>query len=899
MQCCWPALLAGFVAFLLPTCLHATPANKKSLETYLGPFAKRAIDCRVCHLPDPPGNNVSLDEIDKPHNAFGLRLKAVRKELARAGKPTDLESRLAFIVNEDSDGDGISNLVELLTGHYPGDPSDKPTAEELKNIDARLAEFAKYQARYRWKPFEPVTKPVPPSIIGFDGLDAFIESARREQGLQPRPQAPKDALLRRVYIDLIGLPPTREERAAFVNDPSPKAYEQVVDRLLASPLHAERWARHWMDVWRYSDWAGYGMEVRESQPHIWHWRDWIIDSIQADKGYDQMVREMLAGDELVPNDPNTVRATGFLVRNWFRFNRNVWLDQTVEHTAKAFLGVTLNCARCHDHKYDPFRQDEYYAFRAFFEPHQIRTDRLPGQPSTEKDGLPRVYDAELAAQTYLFIRGNEAQPDKDQLCEAGVPKALKGPTLQISNVSLPRDAYDVEGRECVLQERIQDASTWIHNGAKSLQDARMSATSRFVGMVAPSGSPWLSIPALWLKQKEIELVRADLLVGQLELVQSQEALSQRQQHPSGAPSAEASQLFQLQLVQRQRTAAEERRNLYQAELNLYQVKGKQNQQIQRDKIKSAGIALKQAEETLAKPLDLAWRQPPPKYPSTSTGRRTALAKWITDSRNPLTARVAVNHVWLRHFGQPLVPTVFDFGKNGQPPSHPALVDWLASEFMQNGWSMKKLHKLIVMSKTYRMDSTPDSSNVVHDPDNRWYWRRLPQRMEAEVVRDSLLYLSGRLDFTRAGPDLDQNLGLTTNRRSLYYRHANEKQMVFLTTFDVAGPTECYRRASSVVPQQALALANSSLAQESSSAIARKVAESLGPQAPPSAFVSAIFEQILARAPTAQEDTLCLRFLKEQENRAAASSNATETATQRARSSLVHVLLNHHELVTIR
>jgi hypothetical protein len=899
MRCRWPALLAGFVAVLLPTCLHATPANKKSLEAYLGPFAKRAIDCRVCHVPDSAGNKISLDETDKPHNVFGARLKAVRKELARAGKPNDLESRLAFIANEDSDGDGISNLVELLTGHYPGDPSDKPTAEELRNIDAKLAEFAKYQSRYRWKPFEPVAKPTPPKVAGFEGLDALIEAARREQGLQPRPEAPRDALLRRVYIDLTGLPPTRAERAAFLNDHAPDAYEKVVDRLLASPLHAERWARHWMDVWRYSDWAGYGMEVRESQPHIWHWRDWIIDSIQADKGYDQMVRDMLAGDEMAPNDPNTVRATGFLVRNWFRFNRNVWLDQTVEHTSKAFLGVTLNCCRCHDHMYDPFRQDEYYSFKAFFEPHQVRTDRLPGQPSTEKDGLPRVYDAELAAKTYLLIRGNEAHPDKDQLCEAGVPKALKGPALQVSTIALPRDAYDVEQREYVLRERVQGASTWIRNGEKSLQEARIAATARFAGMCGPFGMSWLNIPAAWLKQKEIELVRSDLLLGQLESIQSQEALFQRKQHPNGEPPAEPSQLLQMQLVQRQRAAAEARRDLHQAELNLYLVKGKQNQQVQHDKIQSATTALRQAEESLAKPLDPAWKPPAPKYPTTSTGRRTALANWITNPRNPLTARVAVNHIWLRHFGQPLVPTVFDFGKNGQPPTHPALIDWLAVELVENGWSMKKLHKLIVMSKSYRMDSTPDSSSLARDPDNRWYWRRLPQRMEAEVVRDSLLYLSGKLDFTRGGPDLDQDLGLTTDRRSLYYRHANEKQMVFLTTFDAAGPTECYRRVSSVVPQQALALANSSLAQESSSAIARKVADSLGPQATSTAFIAAFFEHTLARSPTVEEIALCLRFLRDQENRAAPASNVTETATQRARASLVHVLLNHHEFVTIR
>src|SRR5207253_2242908 len=161
---------------------------------------------------------------------------------------------------------------------------------------------------------------------------------------------------RRIYLDLIGLPPTPAEQSAFEKDDSPYAYERVVDRLLASPQYGERWGRHWMDVWRYSDWDGYGAEVRESQPHIWRWRDWIIESINADRPYDQMITEMLAADEIAPDDPQTLRASGFLVRNWYKFNRNVWLEGTVEHTSKAFLGITLNCARCHDHMYDPILQ---------------------------------------------------------------------------------------------------------------------------------------------------------------------------------------------------------------------------------------------------------------------------------------------------------------------------------------------------------------------------------------------------------------------------------------------------------------------------------------------------------------------------------------------------------------
>src|SRR4051812_23149907 len=230
--------------------------------------------------------------------------------------------------------------------------------------------------------FRPPVRPAVPEVADKawvrNPIDAFVDAGHERHGLTHRPEANKATLLRRGYIDLVGLPPTRQQLHAFLADESPGAYEKVVDELLASPRYGERWGRHWMDVWRYSDWAGYQAEVRDSQPFVWRWRDWIVESLNADKPYDRMVSEMLAGDELAPADPQTVRATGFLARSWYKFNRNVWLDNTVEHTSKAFLGLTLNCARCHDHKYDPLAQREYYQFRAFFEPTNIRTDRVPG-----------------------------------------------------------------------------------------------------------------------------------------------------------------------------------------------------------------------------------------------------------------------------------------------------------------------------------------------------------------------------------------------------------------------------------------------------------------------------------------------------------------------------------------
>ena len=275
------------------------------------------------------------------------------------------------------------------------------------------------------------------------------------------------------YLDLVGLPPTREELHDFRADQSPGAYEKVVDRLLASPRYGERWGRHWMDVWRYSDWYGLGEEARYSHPHIWQWRDWIVAALNADKGYDRMIVEMLAGDELTPDDPATVRATGFLVRNWDIFNRNTWLANTVEHTARAFLGVTIQCARCHDHKFDPISQSDYYRLRAFFEPYHIRIDRVPGQPDRAKAGLPRAFDDFLDTPTFLFIRGDETRPDKRPLTPA--TPAVLGGEVRIVPVPLADSLrHSPDKRDFVIREAIEAGEQAIR-GARA---ARCSGAAR-------------------------------------------------------------------------------------------------------------------------------------------------------------------------------------------------------------------------------------------------------------------------------------------------------------------------------------------------------------------------------------------------------------------------------------
>ncbi|MEX2113570.1 MAG: DUF1553 domain-containing protein, partial [Pirellulales bacterium] len=300
------------------------------------------------------------------------------------------------------------------------------------------------------------------------------------------------------------------------------------------------------------------------------------------------------------------------------------------------------------------------------------------------------------------------------------------------------------------------------------------------------------------------------------------------------------------------------------------------------------------------------------HPPKSTGRRAALARWIASQNNPLTARVAINQIWMRHFGTPLVASVFDFGLNGKRPSHPALLDWLAVELMEQDWRMKPIHRLIVTSTAYRMASSSDHEvNRKLDPENEYLWRMNPRRMEAEIVRDATLAVAGSLDATQFGPELAQNTGMTAPRRSLYFRSSKEKKMTFLDLFDRANVTDCYRRSETVVPQQALAMINSPL----SLAQARRLATSLSSvpaNADASVFVTAAFERILCRTPTEPELAKCREFLDAQAARFVdttklsaftsgddADVKPSSDASLRARENLVHVLLNHNDFLTVR
>jgi hypothetical protein len=767
--------------------------------------------------------------------------------------------------------------------------------------------------REHWAFRRPVRSTVP-SIAepawSRNAIDAFVAHEQERIGLSPGPHAPKNLLLRRVYLDMVGLPPTTEELHAFLADESPDAYERIVDRLLASPEYGRRWGRHWMDVWRYSDWAGYKQEVRESQRHIWRWRDWIIESLNADKGYDRMVLEMLAGDEIAPADEDVLRATGYLVRNRHASNRNIWLDATVEHTAKAFLGLTINCARCHDHKYDPIPQIDYYRTRAIFEPHDVTTDRLPGQPDLIKDGFVRVFDAKPEAPTYRYIRGNEKQPDKEHPVEAGLPEVL-AEHFNIQSISVPAQA-----RNRALKPEFRDEDLAV--ARKAVEQAETALTKARQSQPAETASDEAKPLAVAVAEARAHAAAADL--ASLEARWNADLAK-----CSNSSDANAEELALLAAkAERQAALCRAQLAVSQGEqaLATAQKADKPDEAKSKAALTKAEKDLKTARENLEKATtalektDASYTAVAKTYPESSTGRRLALAQWITRSDNPLAPRVAVNHLWLRHFGAPLVENVFDFGLRSPRPLHAALLDWLAVEAVQHGWSMKRVHRQMVTSATYRLasgGSDAAAQNVKIDSDNRYFWHMNTRRVEAELVRDCLLYVGGSLDFSFGGPDIDEQLGESSRRRSIYIRHAYEKQMQFLVLFDAANVNECYRRSESVIPQQALAVANSPLSLGQSRLLAGELAKVSRGGAPSNrAFVDIAFERILSRAPSEDERERCENFLADQAARLAEPNALTafEGATKatvspssdpllRARESLVHVLLNHNDFVTIR
>jgi hypothetical protein len=771
--------------------------------------------------------------------------------------------------------------------------------------------------REHWA-FRPRQRPGVPKVAAAgwvrNPIDAFVARDHEMAGVQPEPEADRLIQVRRLYLDLLGLPPTRAEAEEFERDGTGRAYERTVERLLNDPRHGERWARHWMDIWRYSDPWGLGDQHRNSQPHLWHWRDWIVESLNTDRPYDEMIRQMLAADELYPTDPERLRATGFLVRNYFLFNRNQWLDETVEHVGKGLLGLTLNCTKCHDHKYDPIAQVDYYRMRAFFEPYQARVDIVPGEADLAKNGLPRAYDRTLDPPTYRFVRGQETVPDKAKLIAPGVPALLGFAEPEIRPVKLPAESWQPERRP------------WVY---EAYREAAHSALTRAQEKLAQLRHRSPSVPPL-----ELAVAQAAVAVVERESAGVERRFDALRAEWSGA-AREVLEERRLTAVQADREVAGARAALAvaEAELRVSRAEPAKREAVDKE-LAAARKTLADAEskrsapiadtETFVRPVGTRWTatrfldstkdDPVVDPPSESTGRRTALASWIVDPRNPLTARVAANHLWARHFGVPLVPNVFDFGRKNPAPIHAELLDWLASELVDSGWSLKHLHRLIVNSAVYRLGSSGRNAegSLAKDPDNLHWWRRPAVRIEAQVVRDSILAHAGRLDPAMGGPPVPPGAQSWSRRRSLYFQHSNNDRNAFLAAFDDATVKECYRREQSVVPQQALALMNDAMVHEAAGWIAERLARGLAGAGTGSgasatsangglgedAFVREAFVSLLGFRP-GETELAAAREAMVAWSREKRELVGTGESRDSVRRHLVWALLNHNDFVTLR
>jgi mono/diheme cytochrome c family protein len=661
-------------------------------------------------------------------------------------------------------------------------------------------------------------------------IDSFILARLEGAGLKPSPRAGRRALARRLYFDLTGLPPTPYEMEEFLADKAPDAYERLVDRLLKSPRYGEQWARLWLDAIRYSDSNGFDWD--EFRPRAWRFRDYVIRSFNGDKRFDQFIREQLAGDELLegpPRDPveqDYLIATGYLRlgphdNSAPSFNeqdrsRAELMADLVETTGSAFLGLTMSCCRCHDHKYDPLAQADHFRLRAFFEPVRFADD------------LPLDTAAEQAA-----IRGHNEQVDR----------AIKP-----------------------WEEHLEALVGSVKNRLRSERIAKLAAEEQELLK--------LSKDQCTTEQKEkIEALEKKVAVREKEILAALTA-DEKSKHDGLAK--------QIGKIKREKR-----------DFTLGLLMTDNAEKVPLTKILYQGDHKQEREPVMPGVISAVDPNPAailkPVNPKT-TGRRLTLANWIVSKDNPLTARVIVNRVWQNHFGRGLVLTANDFGLAGARPTHPELLDWLASEFSRQGWSLKELHRLIVTSAAYgQVSSAPEplaKRAAQVDADNNLLWRQNLRRLTAEQLRDSLLAVSGTLRERRGGPAvwpelpaevlqanpafLDDNGEKTKgwypspagerDVRSIYLVQKRTVRVPFMETFDLPENTvSCARRNESIVPPQALSLLNGPLSLQA----ARNLAARVERQAPDdsSRQVEAAFAFVLQRQPGSDEHRACRALLR--------------------------------------
>lgn len=700
----------------------------------------------------------------------------------------------------------------------------KPPSANFKEREI-TAEQRKY-----WAFVKPVRPPVPvishlPSPIS-NPIDAFIRAELQKKNLLPSPRADKATLLRRVTFDLTGLPPTPEELKAFLADNSDNAYEKVVDRLLASSSYGERWAQHWLDVVRFAETNGF--ELDAERPQAWRYRDWVVNALNADKPYDRFIQEQIAGDELAPDDFDAQVATGFLragpqhvvAGNLDKAElRQEYLTETMLGIGSGILGLTVGCARCHDHKFDPLLQSDFYKLQAFF-------------AATDNVDFSNASDAEKDTyKTSLKPHDEKLKTIKDQLAEIEKPfiariKIEKRSLLEpkyLEALDTPKDKRTPEQKELAryaenkLEVKYEELWQVMPDDVKKTR-AALRRKMHDLDWEAPAPVP----KALAVSEKLDPVPPAYVFRG-------------GEVH---SPTREVQPQFPKVLLAP-------------------------------DAPEAANIT----------PIKLA-------NGKTSLGRRTALAKWLTSPDNPLTARVMVNRLWQHHFGRGLVATPNDFGRNSAAVTNQPLLDWLATEFIARGWSLKAMHKLMVTSATYCQSSQPttdDRTPTTIDPDNKLLWRANRQRLDAEALRDAILAVNGTLNEQRGGPSIRVPLDPEVveniftehepdnlwpvhpdakqhTRRSLYLLRKRNVKLPLLVAYDTPDlMSVCGARNVSVHSLQALTMMNSDFMQEQSKGLTARIFRAAKGER---AMLTTLYEFTLGRAPRAEEVTAAQTFLQE-------------------------------------
>ena len=666
--------------------------------------------------------------------------------------------------------------------------------------------------------FQPVKKSPAPAVKDKawvkTPIDAFILAKLEENKLRPNPRADKLTLLRRVTIDMTGLPPTQEEIQAFLSDKSPDAWEKVVDRLLASPAYGERWGRHWLDVARYAD--SNGFKADETRPNVWRYRDYVIKAFNDDKPYDRFVKEQIAGDELYPGNPEALAAMGFN-RHWIDETnapdlferRHQTLDDMTTVTGVAFLGMTFGCARCHDHKFDPILTKDYYRLQAFFANTAFGDGPLPLSDPEAR----RKYDEQYAAWD---AKTKDIRDEMERIIAPAVEERKKRSASVMTDEVQAVVAKPAADRTPLEQQVYHIAETRLF------------------------GDPGRAL-------------KGDLAKSYAEL-KAQLATFDSLKPP---PLPEGQFMTDLNAIAPP----------------TYILRGG-SRLTPGDEVQPGFLSI----------FDPSDAKITPPAGVKSTGRRSALAAWLTDPSNPLPARVMVNRIWHYNFGRGIVATPGDLGRMGARPTHPELLDYLASYFVDNGWSIKKVQRLILLSNTYQEASDYDAKIAEADPDNKLLWHYPRHRMEAEAVRDSMLATSGLLNpqmggpgvFPPVPPGMLSELSATavaggwrtekdpaqSNRRSVYIFVRRNLPYPLLQEFDTANTFEsCDYRKNTVTAPQSLDLLNNELILDWARSLAGRVFNDSG--LTPAAQVDRAFRLAYGRGASADEQKIAEDFLTKQ------------------------------------